>query len=146
MSKTDQFWQYAREAILSVSYAEGDEEEQGLLDLARTWTQAALQERSPPVETARLRPVQLEKGANAQTSGTRFESRRTACFEWYLRLQSQLRFSWPFPEFCKQPPSRHFRRVAMPLPVTSLRCNGIGIGVGIGVGITTTGVTGEAGS
>jgi hypothetical protein len=33
VSKTDQFWQYAREAILSVSYAEGDEEEQGRLIL-----------------------------------------------------------------------------------------------------------------
>ena len=33
MSKTDQFWQYAKEAILSASYAKTDEERQGLLDL-----------------------------------------------------------------------------------------------------------------
>jgi hypothetical protein len=42
MSITDQFWQYAKEAILSASYAKTDEERQGLLDLGRIWTQAAL--------------------------------------------------------------------------------------------------------
>jgi hypothetical protein len=42
MSKTDEFWQYAKEAMLSASRAETDDERQGLLDLARTWTQAAL--------------------------------------------------------------------------------------------------------
>jgi len=42
MSITDQFWQYAKEAMLSASYAKT---RQGLLELARTWTQAALQER-----------------------------------------------------------------------------------------------------
>ena len=42
MSITDQFWQYAKEAMLSASSAETDEERQGLLELARTWTQAAL--------------------------------------------------------------------------------------------------------
>jgi hypothetical protein len=36
MSVTDQFWQYARQT---------DEDRQGLLELARTWTQAALLER-----------------------------------------------------------------------------------------------------
>jgi hypothetical protein len=46
MSKTDQFWQYAKEAILSVGGAKTDEDKQGLLELARTWTQAALQERA----------------------------------------------------------------------------------------------------
>ena len=45
MSKTDEFWQYAKEAILSASYAKTDDDRQGLLDLARTWTQAALVER-----------------------------------------------------------------------------------------------------
>jgi hypothetical protein len=45
MSITDQFWQYAKEAILSASYAKTDEDRQGLLELARTWTQAALLER-----------------------------------------------------------------------------------------------------
>jgi hypothetical protein len=42
MSITDQFWQYAKEAILSASSAKTDEERQGLFELARTWTQAAL--------------------------------------------------------------------------------------------------------
>jgi len=47
MSETDQFWQYAREAMLSVAYAKTDEEKQDLIELARTWTQAALQVRGP---------------------------------------------------------------------------------------------------
>ena len=45
MSKTNEFWQYAEEAALSASYAESDKERQALLELARTWTQAALIER-----------------------------------------------------------------------------------------------------
>ena len=45
MPKADQFWQFAKEAILSASYAETDDERQDLLELARTWTQAALVER-----------------------------------------------------------------------------------------------------
>jgi hypothetical protein len=45
MSTTDQFWQYAKEAILSAASAKTDEDRRGLLELARTWTQAALQER-----------------------------------------------------------------------------------------------------
>jgi hypothetical protein len=45
MSITDQFWQYAKEAILSATAAKTDEDRQSLLELARTWTQAALQER-----------------------------------------------------------------------------------------------------
>ncbi len=46
MSKTDQFWQYANEAVLSACYAKTDDDRQGLLELARTWTQAALLERA----------------------------------------------------------------------------------------------------
>jgi hypothetical protein len=45
MSITDQFWQYAKEAILSASDAKTEEDRQGLLELARTWTHAALVER-----------------------------------------------------------------------------------------------------
>jgi hypothetical protein len=45
MPKTEEFWQYAKEAILSASRAKTDDERQGLLDLAGTWTQAALVER-----------------------------------------------------------------------------------------------------
>jgi hypothetical protein len=42
MSQTDDFWQYAKEAIISATCAETEEDRHGLLDLARTWTQAAL--------------------------------------------------------------------------------------------------------
>jgi hypothetical protein len=52
MLQTDQFWQYAKEAIISASYAKTDEERQGLLDLGRTWTQAALLERASVVGRA----------------------------------------------------------------------------------------------
>jgi hypothetical protein len=45
MPITDQFWQYAKEAILSAADAKTDEDRQSLLELARTWTEAALQER-----------------------------------------------------------------------------------------------------
>jgi hypothetical protein len=46
MPKTDQFWRYAKEAMLLACNAETDEEKQDLFDLARTWTQAALLERA----------------------------------------------------------------------------------------------------
>jgi hypothetical protein len=49
MSKTNEFWQFAKEAILSAYYADSAEERQGLLDLAGTWTQAALMERHAQV-------------------------------------------------------------------------------------------------
>jgi hypothetical protein len=45
MSITDQFWQYAKETMLSACDAETDDDRQGLLELARTWTLAALVER-----------------------------------------------------------------------------------------------------
>jgi hypothetical protein len=45
MSTTDQFWQYAKEAILSACDAETEEDRQGLLEIAQTWTHAALAER-----------------------------------------------------------------------------------------------------
>jgi hypothetical protein len=45
MSITDQFWQYAKEAMLSACDAKTDDDRQGLLELARTWTLAALVER-----------------------------------------------------------------------------------------------------
>ena len=51
MSVTDQFWQYAKEAVLAACHAESDDEKQGLLDLAQTWTQAALIERRTQFDT-----------------------------------------------------------------------------------------------
>ena len=41
MSETDQFWQYAREAMLSACDAKTGEDKQDLLELAGVWTQAA---------------------------------------------------------------------------------------------------------
>lgn len=49
MSEADQFWQYAKEATLSACYARNGQDKQSLLELARTWTQAALQERASMV-------------------------------------------------------------------------------------------------
>ncbi len=49
MSEVDQFWQYAKEAIVSVGYAKTNEDKQDLLELARTWTRAALQQRAHPL-------------------------------------------------------------------------------------------------
>jgi hypothetical protein len=49
MSETDQFWQYAREAMLLICDAETPKDKHDLLELAGTWTQAALQSRSRPL-------------------------------------------------------------------------------------------------
>jgi hypothetical protein len=45
MSIADQFWQYAKEALLSASSAKTEKDRQDWLGLARTFTQAALVER-----------------------------------------------------------------------------------------------------
>ena len=50
MFKTDDFWQYAKEAVLSASHTENQEEKHSFLDLARTWIQAALMERRSLVD------------------------------------------------------------------------------------------------
>jgi hypothetical protein len=47
MPNTDDFWKYAEEAILSALAAKSDDDRKSLLDLAQTWTQAALLERQP---------------------------------------------------------------------------------------------------
>jgi hypothetical protein len=44
MSIADQFWQYAKEALLSASSAKTEKDRQAWLELARTFTQAALVE------------------------------------------------------------------------------------------------------
>ena len=49
MSQTDEFWQYAKEAIVSAKRAETADERHGLLNLAQTWTQAALVVRASSV-------------------------------------------------------------------------------------------------
>jgi hypothetical protein len=63
MSKTDQFWQYAKEAMLAASHAKSDEERQDFLDLGRTWTQAALIERASSVAAG---PVALPGAAQSE--------------------------------------------------------------------------------
>jgi hypothetical protein len=47
MSEADQFWQFAKEATLSAFYAQNGKDRQDLLELARIWTQAALQGELP---------------------------------------------------------------------------------------------------
>lgn len=73
MPKTNEFWQYAKEAILSASFTEDDEERQRLLDLARTWTQAALIERRAQVDsvaenTVALPPARQHRSARVHAS------------------------------------------------------------------------------
>ena len=46
VSNTNQFWEYAEEAMLSALRAKTDKEKRTLIDLAHTWTQAALQSES----------------------------------------------------------------------------------------------------
>jgi hypothetical protein len=50
MSIADQFWQYAREVLLSAYEAKTADDRKGLLELAQTWTQAALVERYSPID------------------------------------------------------------------------------------------------
>jgi hypothetical protein len=47
---TDQFWQYAKEAMLSAIDAKSEEDKQSFFELSRTWTQAALVERRPEID------------------------------------------------------------------------------------------------
>jgi hypothetical protein len=49
-SSTDEFWQYAKEALLLALSAESDDDRQSLMDLAQTWTRAAIVERRSPVD------------------------------------------------------------------------------------------------
>jgi hypothetical protein len=59
MPIADQFWQYAKEAILSASAAKTDGDRLSPLELARTWTQAALQGRQ-------LAPVRVLSSPSAK--------------------------------------------------------------------------------
>ena len=49
MPITDQFWQYAKEALLSADEAKTGEDKQAFLDLAQTWVSAAIVERHAQV-------------------------------------------------------------------------------------------------
>jgi hypothetical protein len=46
MSEADQFWEYAQEALLWARQVKTEKEKRNLLELARTWSQAALQSES----------------------------------------------------------------------------------------------------
>jgi hypothetical protein len=72
MPETDQFWQYAREAMLSACDAKTSEDKQDLLELAGVWTQAALNSRSRPAGSGN-RAVRGSRrgGAKAQTQPLR---------------------------------------------------------------------------
>jgi hypothetical protein len=54
MPTTDQFWEYAREAVFAASQAETDHDRRNLLELSRMWTQAALARRTADEKTRRL--------------------------------------------------------------------------------------------
>jgi hypothetical protein len=66
MSKADQFRQYAEEAMRWACQSKNEKEKQALIELARTWTQAACQSESAVVINYRsaraqglVRPPQL---------------------------------------------------------------------------------------
>ncbi len=42
MSETDQYWEYAKEAMLAATSAKTAVEKRSLFELARTWTRAAM--------------------------------------------------------------------------------------------------------
>jgi hypothetical protein len=46
MSKAAQFWQYAEEAMLWARQSKTENEKQAFLNLARTWSQAAMRSES----------------------------------------------------------------------------------------------------
>ena len=45
MPITDQFWQYAKEALLSACEAKNDDDRHDFLELTQAWTEAALMAR-----------------------------------------------------------------------------------------------------
>jgi hypothetical protein len=63
MPITDQFWQYAKEAMMLACEAKSDEDKQAFLDLARTWALAAMTERH--AEVRHNKPVAVQLAPNA---------------------------------------------------------------------------------
>lgn len=66
MSTTDQFWQFAEEAMLGARHAKNETEKRALLDLARSWTQAALQSEGTLMMAASLEATNAAKLALAR--------------------------------------------------------------------------------
>jgi hypothetical protein len=50
MSEADQFRQYAEEALCWATASTTEKERRSLMELARTWTQAAIASEPPPVD------------------------------------------------------------------------------------------------
>jgi hypothetical protein len=48
MSSTEQFWQYAEEALLLALSAESEDDRKSLVELAQAWTHVAMLERQLP--------------------------------------------------------------------------------------------------
>jgi hypothetical protein len=66
MSQSNHFWQYADEAMLGARHAKNETEKRALLDLARSWTQAALQSGDTIVPIASLEGAKAAKVALAK--------------------------------------------------------------------------------
>jgi hypothetical protein len=60
MSITDQFWLYAKEAILWAAIAKTDKDRQSLLELARTWIKQHYKCGSFPLRVSLVRLVRME--------------------------------------------------------------------------------------
>src|SRR5580698_455797 len=84
MSTTDQFWQYAREALLSACEAETEDDRDNLFDLAQTWTQAALTARHSPIDDDRT-------ARTARAAYPRKKPRRCKC-RYRLNVKRRLPF------------------------------------------------------
>jgi len=83
----DQFWQYAKEATLSAAAAKTNDDRQGLLELARIWTQAALQARSssadpdsalPPLPSHLINSIERHREVPPQSCRDPFARPRSA--------------------------------------------------------------------
>jgi hypothetical protein len=75
MSMADQFWQYAREALLSACEAKTTEDRKGLLELAQTWTQAALVERHSLIDNDEQAAPHMRR--DCYSGGVNFRSAST---------------------------------------------------------------------
>ena len=70
MSDSDQFWRYAEEAMLDARHAKNETEKRTLLDLARSWTQAALQSEGTLAVVASIAGATATKLAAAKMAVT----------------------------------------------------------------------------
>lgn len=64
MPTADLFWQYAEEAMLAARHSKNEAENRAMLNLARTWTQAALKSEGTLGLLASLEEIRSEKAAS----------------------------------------------------------------------------------